>query len=675
MQKFEQSINQVISYIIAGILFLTPLFFLPITRDFLIYTKFYLFFFTLGAIIFLSFLKFAITKRFFWTKNPFFQSFFLIVLSYIVSILLRSPNKIQAIFNPNFGLLTIGLMISYYYFAVHAFTQEKKIQPVFLLTLSGFVSSLIALIFLINPFKNVQLSPMLAFLKNPYFNTVGNQIELLTFLIFVLTIGGLYLWNNKKHKTQDAQDTHIMYMVFLGFIALAIICQSFSIGRAVMMNAGKIILPPVSLSWYAAVEVLKNPITALFGIGVDNYAAIFTRVRDISYNMSDLWQITSFSSARSTLLHVLTETGLLGLAGLLILLSRVYAQSKMAKKETFVLFILATGFLIIFPPTFMLFFIFFTTLALITRDVRQKVHTDVYEIDLSKTVPLYIGVMALYILLLIGPTYFVGRTFMSEIYFKKSIDAIATNNLKDLYENQRQALIMNQYNEDFHINFSQTNLLVANNIAAKKKEDITDSDRETITQAIQASIQEAKAAVALNSEKVTNWQNLAAVYRNIINVAKDAEVWTVSAYEQAIRLDPQNPTHRLDLGGVLYLFANYPEAQKMFEQAAALKPDWSNAHYNLAWTYAQQKDYTRAVGEMQNVIALIDPKKSEADFKKAQKDLEEFKKNLPQEGQSATPEAGKQGLTLPSPPAATVEPKIQINNASPESTEGAAINR
>ena len=320
---------------------------------------------------------------------------------------------------------------------------------------------------------------------------------------------------------------------------------------------------------------------------------------------------------------------------------------------------------------------FFTSLALVSSDIRQKDAHDTYEVDTAQTIPLYIGLITLYVLFLGASTYFIGRHLLSEIYFKKSIDAVAANDLKGLYENQRQAILLNQYNEDFRINFSQTNLLVANNLAGKKKEEITDADRQTIAQAIQASIQEAKAAAALNPEKVTNWQNLAAVYKNIINVAKDAELWTVSAYQQAIQLEPQNPNHRLELGGVFYLFGNYAESQKMFEQAVALKPDWSNAHYNLAWSYAQQKDYQKAVGEMQNVLALLNPKQAESDYKKAQKDLEEFKKNLPKEEsqtEGQTPEQATEKLNLPSPPAATVEPKIELDkSASPQATEGATI--
>ncbi len=180
----------------------------------------------------------------------------------------------------------------------------------------------------------------------------------------------------------------------------------------------------------------------------------------------------------------------------------------------------------------------------------------------------------------------------------------------------------------------------------------------------------------MNPQKVTNWQNLASVYRQIINVAENAPVWAISTYQQAIIRDPRNPALRLDLGGIFYLFQNYAEAQRLFEQAVSLKPDWSNAHYNLAWAYYQQGLYQPAVEQMQIVVGIIDPAKQAEDFKKSQKDLEDFKKKLAeaqtqqqqqqQQTTQQTEDANSQ-LNLPTPPPAAVEPKIELpKESSPE---------
>ena len=94
--------------------------------------------------------------------------------------------------------------------------------------------------------------------------------------------------------------------------------------------------------------------------------------------------------------------------------------------------------------------------------------------------------------------------------------------------------------------------MIANNLAQKDPKKITEQDRQTITQAIQASISEGKAVISLNPQRADGWQNLASIYLNIINAAQGADVWTISAYQRAILADPQNPTYRVGLGGVYY---------------------------------------------------------------------------------------------------------------------------
>ena len=59
--------------------------------------------------------------------------------------------------------------------------------------------------------------------------------------------------------------------------------------------------------------------------------------------------------------------------------------------------------------------------------------------------------------------------------------------------------------------------MIANNLAQKDPKKITEQDRQTITQAIQASISEGKTVVSLNPQKADGWQGLAVIYLNIIN--------------------------------------------------------------------------------------------------------------------------------------------------------------
>ncbi|PIU74533.1 hypothetical protein COS77_00960, partial [Candidatus Roizmanbacteria bacterium CG06_land_8_20_14_3_00_34_14] len=312
-------------------------------------------------------------------------------------------------------------------------------------------------------------------------------------------------------------------------------------------------------------------------------------------------------------------------------------------------------------------FLFFIVISQIASNfnVFQPISTNFNDI-----LPIYIGTVVISLALIGASGYFLGRSYLSEFYFKKSIDGIAKNNLKDVYDNQRQAIILNPYIERFRINFSQTNLIIANNLSSKiKDKKITEQDRQTITQAVQASISEGKAVVSLNPQKAEGWQNLASIYLNVINVAQGSDAWTISSYQRAILADPQNPTYRIGLGGVYYSQKKYEDALRFFEQAVSIKPDWPNAIYNYAWANFQLKKYPEAVNALQNTLNLINSKTDKADYEKVQKELEEFKKMLPKE-EVKTDNVDKpteSNLNLPTPPTSQISPKLELQKeASPE---------
>jgi tetratricopeptide (TPR) repeat protein len=691
------------------LIFLFPFFFLPFTQEFFATGKLYLLAFGALLLLLISTLQLLISKKLTWISLPFDTPVILFLITIVLSIVISSPNKIQALLNPNFGLVSIfSLTILYFYLSRNNLTI-KQFNNLTILNISYFVLSLITIIFFFQPFKNANLPQSLQFLKNPSFTPMGSQLDLAIFLGFFVVYyvvsflrkqessdsgaekpARLDTINNdlpagSQGKTSQVnqaygQPTGLSLQLFLIFNLVALSLTLYSLLKPYGQPSGlSLQLPPFRLSWYAAIETLKNPLTALFGVGIDNFASIFTQIKDFAYNQSTFWQINSFAVSRSTILHIFSETGLFGLLafGLLIasLLRETTRNGTQNNANKFFIFYLLF-IVLFFPPSLPVFFLFFITLTFIANSNQfqpaspklqrgEPISTNSNEFDLSNLMPVYLGIVIISLVFIAGTGYLLGRAYASEIYFKKGLDGFAKNDAKQVYDNMRQAIILNPYIERFRINFSQTNLLIANNIASKKQEEITDQDRQNISQGIQAAIAEAKAAASLNPQKAGSWENLAGIYRNILNVAQGADVWTISAYQRAIVSDPQNPIYRLNLGGVYYSLGNYEEAVKLFEQSVGLKPDWSNAHYNLAWALYQRKDYQRAASEMQNVSSLIDPKSE--DFKKVQKDLEEFKKMLPKEEATAAGELKPGQLSLPTPPTATVEPKIQLpKEASPE---------
>lgn len=675
MEQEASLLKNLKSVVIYALLFLFPLFFLPFTQEFFTTGKMYLLFFGALLLLVLATGEFLLTKKIAWEKKPLDNAVLLFFGASVLSTLLSTPNKMQALLNPSLGVVILFSYLILYFFASREKNKDLRSTLVYV---AAIITSLVTVFYFFNPLKNVTLPTSLQFVKNQYFSLQGNLLETTIFLGFAATLAFAHVFS-KNAKSGRASLLPLVSLI-LSVIATGGIIFSF------VKVKDLLILPPFNLSWYSAVETLKQPLTALFGVGVDNYSAMFTKVKDAGYNASSLWQIGSFNTSRSTLLHIFTEMGLLGLLSFALLLYQLVKHGFAAKKHHEnkyallpILYIMAI--VAFMPPSITVLFLVF---ALVIEADTHETENNVFTLDTGKVLPLYAGILVIMLAFIGISGYVIGRSYAAEVYFKKSVDGFTGNNVKVVYDNMRQAVVTNPYIERFRTNFSQTNLLIANNVASKatpktasveeqsgKTEavnSLSEQDRQTISQAIQAAIEEAKATVTLNPQKAVNWENLASIYRNIINVAQGADSWTVSAYQRAIILDPQNPTYRVSLGGVMFTFKNYDEAVKLFEQAIAIKPDWANSYYNLAWSSYQKADYQRAAAAMQNTVSLLDPKKDEADYKRATADLEEFKKKLPVEEEAtkeATPKSTK--LSVPTPPAQSLEPKIQLpKEASPE---------
>ncbi len=635
------NLNYIKRILLAIFVFVSPVFFLSTSAEYYSTNKFYLLVFFALVLMLLNSIEIVLKKKIILNGNSINLPIVMFFAALALSIIFSSTNKVQALISTNLGIIPVFFIFVFYLF-VSKSDEKTKLLIDAVLFYSSVVVSVITIFLFFQPFSAVSLPATLRFLGLPFFTPLGSTTDLVVFLSFA----SIYRVIRKKFSTADV-------------VMLAINLSALGLSVFNLFKPNAIVLPPFRLSWYAALEILKTPQTALFGIGIDNFSIVFTRIKDAIYNQSSLWQINGFSVSRSMVLHILTEAGFVGLVTFLfILYTAVKATLDNENKLSRLVMVLWVVIVFIFPASFFTLFIFFLTLALLIRNHKPR------EISLNDGFPYYIPA-ALVVLAAIGVSgYLLTRTYASEYFFKKSLDGLVANSVKDVYDNMRLSRIYNPYNERVVLNFSQTNLIIANNLS--QKENLTEDDRQTIARAIQAAISEAKELIKLNPNKAQHWENLANIYRTMIPLAEGSDAWTVSAYQRAIVLDPQNPSYRLALGSVYYLLQRYPEAISFFEQAVALKPDWANAYYNLAWTYYQNNEFEKATLAMQNVVNLVDRNTNPEDWQKANEDLEQFKKQLPIEEES---QVGTQTdeLKLPESVVPTIEPKIELpKEASPE---------
>jgi len=143
---------------------------------------------------------------------------------------------------------------------------------------------------------------------------------------------------------------------------------------------------------------------------------------------------------------------------------------------------------------------------------------------------------------------------------------------------------------------------------------------------------------------------MATIYRALVGSTKDADQWAVAAYNQAIQTSPNDPTLRVDLGGLFYFAKNYEIAEQLFQQSVILKPDHANGYYNLAKTREQANKLPGAVLAYQQVLRLVDA--SSDDYITAQKELNDLVDKVNEEQAKI---AKQQPTTTPTP-ASEAEP-------------------
>ncbi len=661
--KFSATLHKIGFILIITGTFLLPLFFLPITSEFYDFNKQALVIFLALTSLLILTISFVAERQVTLTFSPIGLPILVFLTSIALSTIVKSPNRLDAIIDPGQTGTYIGLALIF--FCAINFIRTKSQLNIFsaTLTLSVGLLGLITILWIsglaqkIFPISNIQ------FLNSALWSPAGPPLATLSLFLTFLLFLTLQLLHERtlRLKSLLLAISFTLILVASGLISYRLFLSPDSSSRLVFL--------PHRFSWAIALETLK--ISPLLGTGPGSYSADFTQFRPITYNLTPYWNIR-FPTASNYFLHILTTLGILGATAYLWVAYRVILAYK--KSSNFhlipVLVIFATQF---FLPGYFIQIIFLylflllaaSSLKLSGSTLVQESNVDIVATSTHFSLLPWISLI-LSLALSLPAAYLLIRSYQAEVLFQTALTAAAKNDGKTTYDTLIKALSANPYRDSYHIVYSQTNLLLADSLASNKN--LTDADRNTVTQLVQQAIREAKNAVTLNPTKVSNLENLAGVYRNLLNFAQGADAWTIASYQQAIALDPVSPNLRIALGGVYFAQKNWDDAIRLFQQAIDLKPDLANAHYNLAASYREKGDYAKAVTSVETVLTLLD--KSSADYTKAASELEELRKKV---GETTPQQVIKQPsqLTQPEPlPTPKVNPPLKLDeSASPSSPQ------
>jgi len=639
--------------ILAIFTFLIPMFFLPITVEFYEFNKNYLLW--LGVIIgFLLWgIKIVREQKIEIKISHFFPSLLFWLGAAILNLIFSSPNKIEALLLPH-GLGTLGGLFLFYFLILNL-SEKREIIFWALAFSAGLLATLI--IYQFFGLGEILIPPQssISFIRAKTWTPGGNLLGVTGF-IFIILLSLIF----RLKQSFSKNNLKTIFTILLVIVLL--IGSILGIYQIIPGKPAALILLPFSSSWAIAMETLKQK--PLWGVGLANFISAFNRFRPVSFNQTNFWNLR-FGVSSNFFFQLWTELGLLGLAAFVLLSVSLGKYIKRSKNISEFASLIATVLLLFcLPQNFVLLFAFFVFLAW-ASEIKEKLALGLP--GNFRWLPLS-GVILLFSPLV----WFAARAYEGEIYFKKSLDALAKNDGLGTYNNQIKAIQKNPQRVDFRLSYSQTNLALANSIATNPPSgQLTDQDRNNISQLVQQAIREARVATALNPTNAIVWENLAQVYRQLINFAQGADQWAIASYQQAVVNDPINPKLRLDLGGLFYALGNYDEAQKIFRVAVELKPDYANGWYNLAAAYREDKKYQQAYQAMQQTLALV-PTDS-ADWQRAKQELDELAKKLPSPTPTPSetqPKKPQEQLSKPEPlPSPIVKPPIELPEESTPSSQ------
>lgn len=668
---FTRTISLASSSVLIGLAFLSPLLFFPFISEMFDQSKWFI-----GIVVALVFLiGFSVTslfrRRLEVSRSPLAVGFLIFGIVTAVSIVVSSPNKSAALVGSGMFLIALSVL-----FITGSSLIRSRITTSIILALGSagvlisFISALERLGVSLEGLAGLTGTAAGLFPNGgPLVNTTVLTVIFAVMLTFVLT-----------------QKSMIMRAVGSAFSAVALLGLVLNLFLILPGKPQAPVFLGYAESWSVALDVLKNPKTALIGVGPEQYVQAFSMFKPVNINQGAYWFVR-FTGAHNFPLDLIVTHGVLGIGSLIVIALGVLNLVRHTRKEELPLLIgvfVIIAFLLLFPASPVILLLLVTLLIAL-----QAAHTATAQTDGTAThftlltahsstnrdekhvttgvIAIICGVL---VVVAIAGLYLNTRHMVARAVYAQGARAVRANEAKEAYDLTRQSILIAPYMEDARRSFALINLTIAQGMTQDKE--LSEEEKKTAIQLVQQAISEGKAAVALNPTDALNWQTLATVYNALIGSSKDAPNWTVAAYAQAVVRSPADPTLRFNLASVFRRAGNLDQAQRFFEQAAQLKPDYANAYFNLADIAKAQDKKELQLSYLSKTLSLI--KTTDENYGKLKEQVDALTKELgdkakaiqaEQQANTATPSATPR-------PGASPAPSQKLETVTPATSSGRA---
>jgi len=703
----------VAKYSIYAAIFLTPLFFLPWTSEVLDFNKQALLIFLAVVSFFAWVLGVLISGKLELNIDKIHIFVGVLFLAYVLSTVF-SVYRYGSFWGwpqiTSESLLSIVAIFLFYFLASNIFSKKDIFTSTIVLFFSAIIAELIGAFQLLGWF----IFPA-TFSKSVLFNTIGSVGSLGFFAAILLPLSVLLLMSAKKWWKALFISEIVVSAVVLFLINYTIVWWVVIVSAALIIVLGSLkrdffdtrwmalpmfflaislffmlLSPQVSwlgqranevfLSQGASAKIALQSIKErpIFGSGLGTFAYDFSKFKDPDFSKSSLWSAT-FNRGSSKFLNDLATTGILGiLAFWALIVYSVFRAVKFLIKEKEINtthWILLAGFSLAFITQAVTYFLYnsnvvldmllFFLLAGIVIFITQE--KKVYELKSSSLATLIMTfVFTLVFIFGLGIVILDGQRYTAEVNYYKGLVELQTGKTDEGAQNLEIAASQNPASDLYFRQLSQVYLLqLQNEVQKVGTANPTDDEKNRMQALVANAVNAGKIATDINPKNVSNWSVRGYVYQNLFGVVSDAGTWAANSYDEASKLDPNNPYIFAQQGNVNLVSALrattesdqkdqfLSKAKEQLEKAINLNPNYSDALYLLGLVYDQSGQKDKAIEEFTK-LQQLNPQNT---------DISKVLENL---------KAGKSALQSTTPPPAT--PPAESSSESsvknpPEETE------
>lgn len=379
-----------------------------------------------------------------------------------------------------------------------------------------------------------------------------------------------------------------------------------------------------SVTWRIVTHTLGDSVLRFaVGSGPSTFPYSFSQFRPETLNTTFVWN-TRFTQGSSSFLDMLGGVGFLGMVSFMVIILLVLGtilylwmrrptrgarkmeisgdgEGAMLSASTTIWLVLLFIFFITSLST-SLWILFFVMLGM-TMTLSKAILTPEskpWSISL-RTSPQY-GLASSFgfILLFSGTIVFgvyLGRFYAANVAYARTIRAIGQNNNEVAIREVGRAVNLHPGSATYNLLLAQAYLLQAASEASKPQ-----PNAGLITNFLAFAVSGARQATTLAPSSVVAWEALATMYANARGIAPDANDWVIRSLNKSIELETTNPINYLRRGGAKITARDLDGAEKDYEEAIRLKPDYVDAYAALAFLEESKNDLDSALVHMMDAV-------------------------------------------------------------------------